>query len=298
MAAELISTPHTRVAAPVLDAANQINNGLNTLSAAQATLTEVFASVRPKVLTPTAHPSFSELQRIEATAEALGKLAFALHPQKSALAQAKGLDEALTRSLLVVVRALQPAYDITPVADKVQELLGNLPETTTDIFADVVTAINEFDLPAITDALQTVRDAVQSVVDEINGVKDTMRSELEALLSPVEDALNSALTAAGFTQIQSALQSLPTEIENFVNNEILPVIEPVRQAIETAVNAVSGAAGSFNPESLIAPIRDAVEEVAARCETPVRAGAPLPQTARSPRRRWGRRRPAPPRSPR
>jgi hypothetical protein len=215
------------------------------------------------MLSPTAHPSFSELRRIETIAETLEKLAFALHPQQSPLAQAKGLDEALTRSLLVVVRALQPAYDITPIADKVQELLGNLPETTTDIFADVATAINEFDLSAITDALQTMRDAVQSVVDEVNGVKDTVRTELEALLSPVENALDSALTAAGFTKIQNALESMPIEIENFVNNEILPVIEPVRQGIETAVNAVSGAASSFNPESLIAPIRDAVEEVAA-----------------------------------
>ena len=262
MAAELISTPRTRVAAPVLDAAGQVTNGLATLSMAQTTLTEVFTSVRPKILTATAHPRFSELRRIETTTETLEKLANALHPQLSPLAQVRGLDEALTRSLLVVTRALQPAYDITPIADKVQELLGNLPETTPDLFTDVTTAIDEFDLSVLTDALQTVRDAVQSAVDEVDGVKETVSTELESLLSPVETALDSALTSAGFTEIQNALESLPGEIEDFVNNEVLPAIEPVREGIETAVDAVAGAATSFDPETLIAPIRDAVEEVA------------------------------------
>ncbi len=263
MAAELIRTPRTRVAAPVLDAAGQINSGMLTLTTAHATLTDVFSTLRPKMLTASAHPAFSEMSLIEATAEKLEKLAMALHPELSPLARAQSLDEELTRSLLTVARALQPAFDITPVAEKVQELLAELPETATDIFSDVTTAIDEFNFSEVTGALQTVRDAVQSAVDEVNGVRETVRTEMTSLIAPVETALDTALTAAGFTEIQSALESLPGEIENFVNTEVLPAIDPVRQGIETAVNTVSNATNSFDPESLTAPVKKAVEDVAA-----------------------------------
>lgn len=261
MAAELIRMPRTRVAQPVLDAAGQIADGSTTLSDAQTTLTEVFVSLRPKVLTGNAHPTFGELRRIETAAERLAKLASALHPQKSPLARASGVDEALIRSLLAVARALQPAYDIAPIAEKGRQLLGNLPETTEDLFQDVIDAIDEFDLSAVTSALQTVRNSVQDVVGEVEGALATVRAELENLLFPVESALDTALTAAGFTQIQSALESLPGEIESFVNDQVMPVVEPIRQGIETAVNAISTASAGFNPEALIAPIRQAVDQV-------------------------------------
>ena len=261
MAAELIRMPRTRVAQPVLDATGQIADGPTTLSGAHTTLTEVFVSLWPKVLTGNAHPTFGELRRIETTAERLEQLAFALHPEKSPLARASGVDEALTRSLLAVARALQPAYDIAPIAEKGRQLLENLPETTEDMFQDVTDAIDGFDLSAVTGALQTVRNSVQDAVDEVEGALATVRTALEDLLSPVEDALDTALTAAGLTQIQSALESLPGEIESFVNDQVMPVVEPIRQGIESAVNAISTASASFNPETLIAPIRQAVDQV-------------------------------------
>ncbi len=261
MAAELIRMPRTRVAQPVLDAAGQIAGGPAALSEAQTTLTEVFVSLRPKILTGNAHPTFGELRRIETTAEKLERLAFALHPQKSPLARSSGVDEALTRSLLAVTRALQPAYDIAPIAEKARQLLGNLPETTEDLFQDVIDTIDEFDLSALTGGLQAVRDSVQDAVDEVEGAMATVRTELENLLSPVENALDTALTAAGFTQIQSALESLPGEIESFVAEQVMPVVEPIRSGIESAVNAISTASESFDPESLIEPVRQAVDQV-------------------------------------
>lgn len=263
MAAELIDMPRVRIAQPVLDAAQVVTTGENTLSTAHTTLTEVFTTLRPKILSATAKPNASELRRVTATADALERLAYALHPQQSPLANVNGLDNDLTRSLLAVTRAIQPAYDIAPVAEKAQELLGRLPTAPTDIFGDVTTAINDFDLSALTGALQEVQDAVQRAVDEVNRVKETVRTELEALLSPVETALNNALTAAGFTQIQAALTSLPDEIQSFVDNQLRPVIDPISQGIDSAVDAVSSAADTFDPETLIAPIRTAIENVAA-----------------------------------
>jgi hypothetical protein len=263
MAAALIDTPRVRVAQPVLDAAQIVTAGANTLATAQTTLTEVFSTLRPKILTATADPSGTELRRVVATADALERLANAVHAQRSPLARIHHLDEDLTRSLLAVVRAIQPAYDIRPAAEKVQELLDNLPAAPADAFNDVTAAIDDFDLSAITGALQDVKNAVQAAVDEVNGAKETVRAELEALLSPVETALDNALTAAGFMEIQNALAGLPAEIQSFVDDQLTPVIEPLRQGIEEAVNTVSAAATTFNPQTLIAPIREAIEQVAA-----------------------------------
>lgn len=268
MAAKLIAMPRNRVAVPYLEAAQIVIAGPETLDTASSNLVQLFNGLRPKILEGNAKPNLSELRQVEAIAQQLNQLANAMDLETSLLAHSGNLSRELTRALLQVVRALQPAYDMTPIAERVQGLIDGLPPAPSNLFEDVIARINEFDLAAISGVLRDVRDAVQSAVDEINGVKETVRAELEAVLAPVATGLDNALNVVGFNEITNALQDLPTDIENFVNNDVMPVVEPVRQGIESAIDTVSSAATTFNPQVLIAPISDAVNQVVELLDSP------------------------------
>ncbi len=262
MAAELLDTPRQRVALPVLAAAGTVAAADATLSRAESELAEVFARLRPKVLAGSGKPSATELRRVEAQAAALAALAAACDPKTSPLAAVDRLPKELTRTLLGALRALQPAFDVAPIAVRVQGWIADLPAADADTFAELITAIDDFDLSALTDPMTAVRTAVEDAVAEVEGARDQVRVALEDLLRPVADALDAALAAAGFDAIRQALEDLPAAIQSFVSDDIQPNLESVRQGIGDAVDAVSGAADSFDPEALIAPIKDAVEEAA------------------------------------
>jgi hypothetical protein len=262
LAAELIASPRQRVAAPLMQAAQAVGGGQAAVAAAVADLTPVCATLRSKLTTGKGQPSVTEVTALERAAELASGLAGALDPATSPLAHCDTADEDATRALLAVVRALEPAYDMAPLARTLQEKIAQIPPAPEGVFEGVAAAIQAFDLSALTDPLQSVTATVRHAVDEVNQAKESVRQALESALSPVAAALDDALSAAGFDQIRETLNGLPAQVQQFVDNEITPKLEGVRTSVSSAVGAVSSAADEFNPEALIAPIRDAVQQAA------------------------------------
>ena len=219
--------------------------------------------MREKTSRGTAQPSTAEVIAIEQAAALLEQLAAAVDPSTSPLASHSLADERLTRALLAVIRALEPSYDISSLARTLQGGIAEIPAAPTAFVDDVVSEIAAFDLSALTDPLQAVTDAVRDAVQEVEDAKQTVRQALEDALAPVANALDDALNAAGLNDIRAALEGLPNQIQQFVSTDIAPNLESVRSGVSDAVNVVSDAADEFNPEALVAPIRQAVEDVAA-----------------------------------
>lgn len=258
---ELILTPRQRVAAPILSAANVLGTGAAELNALVTDASPVFASLRNKTLTGAA-PSTVEVVTLERAASLADRLAVAFDPATSPLAECDLIDEKLTRALLAVIRVIEPSNNLSALARSLQEQIAQIPAPPTDVFDEVVSSIQNFDLSALTDPLNTVTATVRQAVDRVNEGKETVRQTLESALTPVAEALDQALGAAGFDQIRSALQTLPAELQEFVTLQIQPKIAPIRSGVSEAVSAVSQAAEQFNPQALIAPIRNAVEQAA------------------------------------
>ena len=261
--AELIATPRTIAAKPVLDAGAAVAAGSGVMTTITRDTGPVITRLRTKITATGEQPSSNEVVAVEQAAENLRKLAEAMDPQRSPLARWSTADETITRQLLAVIRALEPSLSPGAVLPTLRDGLAALTPPPATAADEIVAEIEAFDLSALTDPLQAVTRAVQDVVDQVNEAKETVRQALEDALSPVADALDAALNAAGFEQIRTTLESLPNEIQNFVDTQITPTVEPIRSAVTSAVTAVSEAADQFDPEVLIQPLREAVESAAA-----------------------------------
>jgi hypothetical protein len=260
---ELMLMPRRQVAQPIMNAAAAIAAARTGMAGVHARSIPALGSLREKTLQGTAQPSTAEVIAVEQAAALLEQLAAAVDPSVSPLASHSLADERLTRALLAVIRALEPSYSISSLSQTLQGGIAEIPAPPTAFVDDVVSGIAEFDLSALTDPLQAVTDAVRDAVQEVENAKESVRQALENALTPVANALDEALNAAGFNDIRTALEGLPNQIQQFVNTEIAPNLESVRSGVSDAVNVVSEAADEFNPEALVAPIRQAVEDVAA-----------------------------------
>lgn len=263
MAAELIATPRTRVARPIIDAGSVVQSGPSDLEVVVNDLTQVFPSLRTRIEAGNVKPSNIQLQKVEHAAEAATRLAAALHPDTSPFVKHDKLASELTRTLFSAVRALQPSCGVGSLLSKIETMIDAIPEAPENPFTEAVAAIEDFDISAVTGPLGTVREKVDEAVTAVEGAMETVEEELTELLEPVAAALESALEAVGFEDITSALESLPTELQNFIDTEIEPNIAGVRDSISSAVSAITTAASQFNPDTILGPLRSAIEDLAA-----------------------------------
>jgi hypothetical protein len=261
------------IAQPIIDAGSAIGSGRSQLAERQQEVTSVLVSLRAKVAAGGSQPTSNEVIAVERAAASLERLAAAMDPDKSPLARWDLADEQLTRQLLNVIRALEPSYTLGGASAILNGFIARIPAPPGAVLDEAVTAIEAFDLSVLTDPLQAVTNAVRTAVDEVNAAKESVRQALESALSPVADALDAALAAAGFNEIRAALEGLPAQIQNFVDNQITPNLESVRSGVSNAVSVVTNAADEFNPEALIAPIREAVENAAALLQNDTIRGA-------------------------
>ncbi|MEX2262662.1 MAG: hypothetical protein WD696_11965 [Bryobacteraceae bacterium] len=265
--AQLMATPRQLVAQPILDAAAVVAGGPASVAALQRDLPPVVASLRRKITGGGSQPNTSEVVAVENAAALFKRLADAVDPTASPLARWDLADERLTRQLLVVIRALEPGYSLGAAGPTMRAVIEEIPAVPSAVFDGVVAEIDDFNLSALIDPIQAVTEAVQTAVDEVNAAKESVRAALVSALAPVADALDAALAAAGFQEIAAALEALPAQIQQFVDSQIAPNLESVRNAVGDAVDTVSNAADQFNPEALIDPIRQVVEDAAALLQT-------------------------------
>jgi hypothetical protein len=263
---DALDMPRTRIATPVLDSVRSLRDVAAFVDAQNASVIRAFAGARRKVLEGNGKASIPDTVLLEQTAAMLKRCADSLD-SSSPLGRHQDIPEELTRTLLSAMRGFESGFSTAPLAEFIREKTGLIPQAPDNPFADVLQSINDFNLSSLTSGLQTVTDAVQEAVNTVNEARETVRDALENLLSPLADGLDSALNAAGFEQIQQALAGLPGQVNTFVNTKIQPNLESVRNAIDGAVQTVSDVVESFDPASLVKPIRDAIENVAAMLQT-------------------------------
>lgn len=259
---DVIAMPRTRVADPLIRQARLVAEAPERIRVAADEVGPVLARVAVKITETTVPPSIGELVVLERHVRALEQLADAAELDDTPLGRLPHLVDDLELQLLRAVRAFHPAMDTGSISGPLDALLAMIPEPEGDPLGGAAQAIAELDLSFLTDPLAAVQEAVQSVVDEIVGALDAVRDQVTAALDPVADALDAALDAAGLADAQAALATVPDELRTFVDTEVRPAIEPIRDAITGAVDALDGALDGFDPASLIAPLGDAIGQLA------------------------------------
>ncbi len=267
-AARVIDLPHDRVVRDTVAAADQVAAGPTMLGEVNADLAALFADLRGLVEAGAARPAEAQLARLEAAVARVETLAHAMDPDRSPLGHSEDLVCNLLEARLLTLRTLQPQCGPLPFGASLQAWLDGLPAAQLNVFADIVQEINDFDLSALTDPLETIQQAAQDAVDAFNDAREAVRDQLTALLQPVANGLDSAIDAAQLDGIQAALDALPAQIQQFVDDEIVANLDAVRTGISAAVGQISTLADDFDPDSLAAPIRDAIQQVGGLVNNP------------------------------
>lgn len=244
--AAIIDIPRIRVAGPIVEAADQIADA-------------------PARLAMLAGQVATNPETVAAEIHALASL---LHPDQGPFRALRELPNDLTHARLLAVRAVEPPATLGPAMARVKSLIERIPSIDANPMADIVGAIEGFDLSALTDTLATVRDAVDTAVTKAEAGRTTVKKQLVALLAPADVAVTAARDAFDPSAVIAALAALPAQLETFVNSAIAPVVDPLKSAITAAVSALDDAAQAIDPTALIKPIEAAMREAAALINDP------------------------------
>jgi hypothetical protein len=262
LAARVIALPRDRVATPLLAACTTLAAAPATLDDAARALPPLLSSLRARTQAGEAAPTGNELALLSRHATAL-----------EALAEATGaipddLAGDLTAALLTTLRALSPAVAPDGLAGTLDGFIARIPAAPPDPLAPLVTAVQDFDIASIAGPFQAVRQAVTTAQQEITAAQQEVRDALTAALTPVAEALDAALEGARLTELKTAIGQVPAAITNFMDNEVAPALNGVKTAAQTAIDAVETASTEFDPQRLLAPIREALEQLAALLSRP------------------------------
>lgn len=271
-AASVIDLPHTRVVHDLTAAADAVASGPQTLAQVTADLGPLFADLRGLVALGAARPAEVQLLRLETAASQIETLARAMDPAQSPLARSDDLVCDLVEARLLTLRTLQPQCPDIAFGATIRAWIDGLPAPDMNVFAEVVQKIDDFDLSALTDPLQAIQQAAQDAVDAFNDARTAVRDQITALLDPIANALDNAISAAQLADVQAALDALPAQIQQFVDDEIVANLSDVRDGISDAVDQISTLADDFDPETLTAPISNAIQQVGALVNNPEVAG--------------------------
>lgn len=259
-AAQVIALPRARVVAPLASAAQRAAS-LDALLAAPELFT-LLDRLRAAARSGAPAPSGAALDALEVHVAALEAAAAALDLERGPLSKLAAVPADLELALERTLRALTPSADVGLLLRSPMAALAQVPAADPAVFADVLQSIEEIDLSALTDPLTRVRDAVQEAVDAIEGAKDGVRDQLVELLSPVDAALASLISAAGLDALPQRLEELRQRLEDLVQDEIVGRLAPIQQGVAGLVDNLAEAVEGFDPEQVVAPIRDALDELA------------------------------------
>jgi hypothetical protein len=262
LAAHVIALPRDRVAQPVLAACATLGQAPATLEAAARELGPRLAVLRSRTLAGDAAASATDLTLLARHAAALEALADAT------AAIPDNLAGDLTGALLTGLRALSPAAAPDGVASMLDGFIARIPPAPAQPLAPLVTAVQNFDISSIAGPFQAVRNAVQTALDEMRAAQGAVRDALTTALTPVAEALDQAFAAARLGELQGAIAAVPNAIRAFMDNDVGPALAGVKNAAETAIGAVETASTEFDPQKLLAPIRQALEQLAALLSRP------------------------------
>jgi hypothetical protein len=204
----------------------------------------------------------------------------------------------------------QQAADFTPLVPAVARGLGAMSSSVHDRLlhlaaqlepVDPGTFFRAFTMPEPADAAgeQEMRDQLAPIVDfmedlgekldlsAIEGGVGTVATEAQAIADEISGALASVAqeTRAAFAEVETAVQALPldalateiragiTEIGTTIEREIQDAFAPLRDALAEAVQAISDAIDTLDPQAISDAVTDAVARITAILQDPAVIGA-------------------------
>lgn len=267
-AARLIARPRDLTVAPLLEAANRVAGAQAVMTEAANSLESILPRLAERLGNGLGTPSAAEATLLERAADLLGPLVTALDPANSPLARVRGLPFEVTGHLLRAQRALSAGGDAGAVIGKAETLVAMIPAPPPAPFGPAVDAVAGLDVSAIAGPMQALRDAVQTALDGVATARAAVRDAITAALAPLADALDALIAASRLEEVVPALAGFAGQLETTINTNVRPAVEAVRGAVEAAVDAVANAAQTFDPAALVAPLRDALEQLAALLDDP------------------------------
>lgn len=259
--ATFVALPRTRWVDPTLAAAREAARARETLARAAADLDPLLRGL-PARLSGGGRVTGPELATIAARLGELEPLCRALRLDGSPLARIEDLPRQLEREFMRVLRVVHPAIDRAALEQRARQLAARIPAADPAPFADLVAAVEQLDLSAITAPLSAVRDAIQTAVDAAKGALDTVRQGLQDLLHPISEAITTVVEAIGLDRLKDALGQLPAAIEGFMQGEVIARLTSLKADVAGAVDTVRAAVDSFDPGAIKDQLEAMVRQVA------------------------------------
>lgn len=267
-AARLIDAPRRLLADPLLAAAQAAAGAGAAFTTVADRLGMLLPPLAARLGTGLSPPTAAEATALERAAELLEPVLAALHPAESPLARVEHLPFEMTGYLLRAQRALSGGGDGGALLARIEGWIAALPAPDPAPFAPAVAQVAALDLAALAGPMAALRQAVQAALDAVDAAQDAVRDALLAAIRPLADALDAALDAARLDQVVPALAGFATQLAAAIDGTVRPAVDAVRGAIDGAVQAVAGAVDGFDPARLVAPLRDALDQLAALLADP------------------------------
>ncbi len=267
-AATLIAAPRRLVFDPLLAAAATAQSAPAVFGQVADDLGVLLPRMAARLAGGLSLPTATEATALERAAAALEPVLAALHPAASPLARVSDVPYHATGHLLRAQRALSGGGDGGALLARIESWIAALPPVDPAPLAPAVQLVTEFDIDALAGPMAALRQAVEDALAAVDDAQAAVRDALTAAIQPLADALDAALGAAQLDQVVPALAGFATQLSTAIDDTVRPAVEAVTGAIDTAVGAVAGAVDGFDPAQLVAPLRDALDQLAALLNDP------------------------------
>jgi hypothetical protein len=211
---------------------------LTALQTNRQTLDKALAALQPAYTGAAAQTLTGRLQRLPALLD--GRIREVLNQLLPAS------DLPVPAPDLSTIDALIPDADISALTDRIKSL--------GDGIAAIVSAL---DIEAIR---PTVKQAVAEANSMVGGLDDAiigLRSQLTSLFDKIEAPIAALDTAAVVHDVETQLNSLRDTLKNTIGQ----LFDPVKAALTDAIGAVSTVADKFDPQSIVAPLTTASNDL-------------------------------------
>ncbi|MCC6717394.1 MAG: hypothetical protein IT555_05880 [Acetobacteraceae bacterium] len=267
-AATVIAAPRRLVFDPLLAAAATAQTAPVVFNQAADDLGVLLPRMAARLAGGLSLPTATEATTLERAAGALEAVVGALHPTNSPLAKVEDVPHHATGHLLRAQRALSGGGDGGALLTRIESWIAALPAVDPAPLAPAIEQVATLDVAALAGPMAGLRQAVEDALAAVDAAQGAVRDALTAAIQPLADALDSALGAAQLDQVVPALAGFATQLAASIDDTVRPAVATVTGAIDTAVSAVAGAIDGFDPAQLVAPLRDALDQLAALLSDP------------------------------
>lgn len=266
--AHLIAAPRRLVFDPLLAAAATAQTAPAVLNQVADEMAVLLPRMAARLSGGLSLPTATEATALERAAGSLEALFTAIHPQRSPLAQVADVPYHASGHLLRAQRALSGSGDGGALLLRIEGWIAALPAADPAPMAPAIEAVATLDIAALAGPMGALRQAVEDALAAVDAAQTAVRDALSAAIQPLADALDAALDAAQLGAVIPALANFTQQLATAIDDTVRPAVESVTGAIDAAVTAVAGAVDGFDPAQLVAPLRDALDQLAALLADP------------------------------